>query len=136
MKVSIGTFFLSNGNNPPTEVGPFNLKIRSSRNVQVSEFLRGPKVETIPRLNHKTSVSFTVQREWSDADTASKFMLTHPLAIPDGGTAIFKTEGNANITMYLPKTSVQNVGASQIGVRTFHDYEILGGEFQTTRPTS
>ena len=132
MKVAIGTFYLSNGNNPPSEVGPFNLKIRSTRNVQTSQYLRAPAVVTTPRLNHKTAVSFTVQRQWSDADTASKFMLTHPLAIPDGGTAKFVTEGSANITMYLPNASIQNVGANQVGVRTFHDYEILGGEFQTT----
>lgn len=134
MKVAIGNFYLSNGNNPPSEVGPFNLKIRSTRNVQTSEYLRAPAVVTTPRLNHKTTISFTVQRQFEDADTASQFMLQHPLAIPDGGTAIFITEGSENITMYLPTSSIQNVGGSQIGLRTFHDYEILGSEFQISNP--
>jgi hypothetical protein len=135
MKVFIGKFALSNGNNPPTEEGPTNLKVNSSRKVQIVEYLRGPQVVANPRQNHKTSISFQVQREWPDTDSASKFMLTHPLTIPDSGTGIFISEGNSKITIYLASTCVEVTNGNQIGCRTFHEYTIVGGELTTIKPS-
>ena len=125
MKVKLGSFYLSNGD----QESPNGLTIDEARTPQVAEGLRWRKVKVFDRANKRTTIAFSVTRLWPTVGAAESFMLKHGTLVPSNGLLQFTLSDNT--TLYMPDTECATTSSKHIGATTMHSYSLVGGEIIT-----
>jgi hypothetical protein len=113
--------------------------VEEQRLLEVAEYVRADYIEVLDRKNRRSALSFEVIRLFESFDQAGAFLIDHLLDVPAkchvaltfyGADGAFKTR-------YLLNAGVQRVGNGiVVGVSTIHAYQIIGGQFTITPPTS
>jgi hypothetical protein len=128
MKVKIGTFFLSNGD----DESPQNLSVEERRKSNTADGLRWKQVKLFDRGNRQTTISFKVSRLHDTIAAAESYVLLHGLNVPAQGVAEFVLSDNSSL--FLDAAECEVTASEHIGVTTNHSYTLIGGQIQTQRP--
>lgn len=135
MRITVGNpeFVLSDHNS----TAPADLRIVERRLTQVTEFVRAVDISTFDRKNKQTTITFSVTRQHASIRGAGVYMLEHATKLPNRGLVTIEArDTNGSLTRrYLKNAMISSVESRQLGVSTFHSYEIVGGQMLTTKPT-
>jgi len=138
MLISIGTYALCDGTRTGG-VGTTRLRFRVSRKLQIQEIFRADQVITFDRGNRQTTATFEITRTFATQDEADVFVLEHEETVPSSGLVSFTAfmPNGQKVVRYLAGGKIeQHELTEQIGVTTRHQYTIVGGTIQQTKPSN
>ncbi|MDR0679731.1 MAG: hypothetical protein LBF42_01690 [Puniceicoccales bacterium] len=127
MKILIGDIVLASG--VEAHESPYDVSIRSEREVQIVETLRSNVAKSYDRGNQRTTISFKVARRHSSIEDAQQFVLSHGAALVNLATALTVIEEPSGDEFVLSDASVAAVQSSSSGSASIHEYRVVGGNF-------
>ncbi|MDR1255767.1 MAG: hypothetical protein LBJ94_02490 [Puniceicoccales bacterium] len=127
MKIFIGDIVLAGG--VEAHESPYDVNIRSEREVQVTGTLRGSTARSYDRGNQRTTVNFKVTRRHGSVEDAQKFVLIHGASLGNLSTSLTIVEEPSAVQFILSDAAIVSVQSSANGSASVHEYRIVGGNF-------
>ena len=124
MTITIGSSTLCDGATRAVDksCGPVGLQIDGRQAVQPVAAIRAAATRFYDRLNHATTISFSVAHLCADAATAAAWALTHAATVARSGTLTFT--GVAT----MANAVLEDVAVAHQGATVMVHYVIRGGQ--------
>lgn len=109
---------------------PGDLRVTSRPIVQIAQGLRWDAIKTFDRRNTQTEITFTITKTHATTMAAEKFALEYRSQIPRRGnvTMTMAVGQSLGSVRQLLDASIDMQTTAIIGVTTFHQFTIIGGE--------
>jgi len=112
------------------------LAINGQRAVDVQTFLRGAYARPVSRDNLLNTITLSCQREHASYAAAEVFMMNHIENCPAEGVLTMEAlkDNGGVIKLYILNAVIQSPNITPKGVRTLHDYTIIGDKVISQKP--
>ncbi len=111
-----------------------DLKIKGSKEIQISTPLRANFVSVFDRGNLKTVVTFNTTRKHNDKNESELYALKHAANVSTKhGSVLFDLEDCDKTLFCLSNASIKHIESTSYGVLSTHAYEIIGSKFENIK---
>ncbi|PTY02567.1 hypothetical protein DB346_08445 [Verrucomicrobia bacterium LW23] len=138
MRITINNYELANDVDALVVTGPDQFDISGVDAEQMVQLIRGASTQFYDRENRQTTMSFTVSRLHASLMAAEFWLITHERDVPRRGLVTIRVRnpsGGQEASAYLAGAML-TPRSGYSGLTTLHTYQLRGGVFLSSPPSS